>query len=568
MRKGICLLMILLLCAVWCAAGAEGAALPVCSLTLDGCLEWIRKFEPAAEVSWKNADWNIHVETEDGEFEIEGEMLANGIVDTFDLYSEYGGEEPDIEVVFPLYESALEILGDMTGDRFEGEHDAIMAATAESPAAFYPEGGTILIFPDEMSLEYNRDHPEEDRLRLDDMQEMAVRLFGLDHTPDTGITWIADLTGTGFLTMTIRIGDENILRGITLSDLRGEPEEMGKAFRSLAGLCLSGESLSAVVDLIDDCMALEDEKITKSFKLEGLTLQIRKRPGAKWTMTLSLRPPLLSKCAAFTGEGTSARQLAIAEMYGKKGLPVPAAAAPAAVVAQAAEPAAADDTPPPEYLVGLWKLTAMDLGDRLYKPAETGFRAYLDFDADTRQINYMTSMFDTSAEVGTMTYDVSGDQIMFHLLGLNEAGQYDPDRDIITGTFTWIGNVPVTIERAAPEDSMPILDKFELTADMEPLAGTWYVVRMKYGDVEYSGEELYGDGRSRSTLTLDRDGTAMFYNGSMLFAGFVWQYQDDAVVLRKPDNTNRQSFRYDEEQHMLVYTTKDSTAYYVREGSD
>ena len=559
MRKGLslvlALVMLLLLCAS-CAA-EEVSPQPFCTLKMNQCLDWIREFQPDARVYWSPGTWDIYVDSTG--WDLSGNMKPDETILSLFLTVD-SGDEPDPEVILPVYEAALDLFGDISGIRFDGVKDSLQAATSESPAELLAEGARCTVFPEELALNYGEDCPEDKRVNLDQMEELAKQLFAMDQIQEANVTWSARLIGSDPLTLTARMNDNSILTGISLSDRRGNPEETRKVFRSLAELYFSGEALEAANELIDSCAALEDEKFSKSLRQEGYTLAIRKTKNGEWTMNLTVKSALQTACASFVPDNTSARELALAQLRDPKaGQPGPGTAA-----------ATPEPGPPPEYLPGLWKLATLDLGDRIYTAKEAYFKAYFEFAPDTREISYRIYSPGTPVEAGTITYDVSDNQIMFHLMDLNEAGVYDPEKDLITGTFTFLGNVPVTIERAAPDETMPTPvptpRPFVLTEEMKPLLGTWVLTFMHTANYDFPEEKLKKYGISGS-LTLNEDGSAVFVDMENV-RNLSWNLQEDTIEIRSPGSSGVSIFLYDREQPKIIYSDSSADMYYTREASD
>lgn len=560
MKKGLSMLLALVMLLLLCAAGTaeEVSPQPFCSLKMDQCLDWIREFQPNANVRWDPATWDIYVDSTG--WDLHGNMLADETILSLSLSMD-SEDEPDPEVTLPVYEAALDLFGDISGIRFDGVRNALQAATPESPAELLTEGASCTVYPEEMTLSYQEDCPEDKRVKLDQMERLVKQLFAMDHVQEAAVNWSAQLTGSNPLTLTTRITDRNLLTGASLSDRRGNPEETRKVFRSLAGLYFSGEDLEAANELIDSCAALEDEKFSKSLRQEGYNLVVRKTRSGEWTMNLTVKSAMRAACASFV---PSARELALAQLHDPKaGQPVPGSAATAAP----AEPG-----PPPEYLPGLWKLATLDLGDRIYTAKEAYFKAYFEFARDTREISYKIYYPGTPVEAGTMTYDILDNQIMFHYWDLNEAGVYDPEKDLITGTFSFLGNVPVTIERAAPDETMPTPvptpEPFVLTEEMKPLLGTWVLTFMRphSGNFDLPEEKLKEYGISGS-LTLNADGSAVFADMENVY-NYSWNLQEDTIEIRSPHSSGVSTFLYDREQPKLIYSDSNADMYYTREASD
>ena len=560
------LLIIALLPACFVFGAADTAPLPVCSLTMDGCLEWLRGYDASAETVWRNASWDLIIPRDD--FGVCGEMLADGTVTSFSLYAD---ETVETEECFTFFEKELELFSQMTGISFEDVHDTIHTATEDSQAFIPGAGAYAIVTPYEMTVEYADGYPAENRIEITGIQELVAALFEIDGKPGVTTQWFVRLTGTGFLYLGATLTENNRLQSLVLTDKRNQPEETRSAFRSLAELWLSGDDLVAAYGFIDACIVNEKEKFTESLKQEEYTLRIKKSKDGSWAFTCSLKNSLLNTCGLFAGDSTSTQELALAALgiEGVQQMPVAvptAAAAPVSVEAEGSLKVA--------DLAGLWKLTSLTLNDGVYTPREIGFRTYLDFSAEKKEIDYVVQLPGMPTERGTGTYDTSGNQIMFHLFGLNEIGEYDAEKETITGTFTWIGNVPIVIERASPEETLPPPPTptpepkvFELNAETEPLTGTWELVLMQYPDHEISREKLEQYG-IMEILVLNPDGSAAYRDMNNDISDLTWFPNDGVIELYRNGKLYDTTFRYDAEKQEITATSKDTLLFFMKEVSE
>lgn len=225
-----------------------------------------------------------------------------------------------------------------------------------------------------------------------------------------------------------------------------------------------------------------------------------------------------------------------------------------------------------EDLAGLWKATSMEIENETIDTAKEGFRIYFEFEKDNKNVKYFIGMPGVGGK-GQVPYQTDGYQILLSfsdspmLAGTKETLQYDPEKDLITGSFSFLG-CPMIIERADDEE-FPLSkeEKAEktkqeippITGEAEALVGTWNISHAISQGNTVTAEEA----DLNETLKFEKDATASDSMDGFVQDGY-WTFADGKITFLTEDGVLYQEYIYNSSDQTLEIKTDNIELYYKK----
>ena len=223
-------------------------------------------------------------------------------------------------------------------------------------------------------------------------------------------------------------------------------------------------------------------------------------------------------------------------------------------------------------LAGVWKATSLEIENETIDTAKEGFRIHFEFEKGNKNVKYFIGMPGIGGK-GQVPYQTDGYQILLSfsdseaLAGTKERLNYDPEKDIITGSFSFLG-CPMIIERADDEE-FPLSkeEKAEktkqeippITGEAEALVGTWNISHAISQGNTVTAEEA----DLNETLKFEKDATASDSMDGFVQDGY-WTFADGKITFLTEDGVLYQEYIYNSSDQTLEIKTDNIELYYKK----